>query len=178
MVRRQTWQARRFEIFESARHFRIESNRIWTSDSNSNRIWKLRIAGPYQKATYAACTLSLYFQRSLRYIGDVKARNGPKFDFFSNFWPILWNPLTKVDGSMPECVQVCAQHMRPHLTLLRETETVDGSVALGGIRKTGITSQFLAHPVETRERLVHTDATVGQRSDKPFLHTLLTCLYF
>jgi len=27
MVRRQTWQARRFEIFESARHFRIESNR-------------------------------------------------------------------------------------------------------------------------------------------------------
>ena len=27
MVRRQTWQARRFEIFESARHFRIESGR-------------------------------------------------------------------------------------------------------------------------------------------------------
>jgi len=27
MVRLQTWQARRFEIFESARHFRIESNR-------------------------------------------------------------------------------------------------------------------------------------------------------
>jgi len=26
MVRRQTWQAQRFEIFESARHFRIESN--------------------------------------------------------------------------------------------------------------------------------------------------------
>ena len=26
MVRRQTWQARRFEIFKSARHFRIESN--------------------------------------------------------------------------------------------------------------------------------------------------------
>jgi len=26
MVRLQTWQARRFEIFESARHFRIESN--------------------------------------------------------------------------------------------------------------------------------------------------------
>ena len=26
MVRRQTWQARRLEIFESARHFRIESN--------------------------------------------------------------------------------------------------------------------------------------------------------
>jgi len=27
MVRRQTWQARRFEILESARHFRIELNR-------------------------------------------------------------------------------------------------------------------------------------------------------
>jgi len=27
MVRRQTWQARRFEIFESARHFQIESGR-------------------------------------------------------------------------------------------------------------------------------------------------------
>jgi len=27
MVRRQTWQARRFEIFESARHFRIKSER-------------------------------------------------------------------------------------------------------------------------------------------------------
>jgi len=27
MVRRQTWQVRRFEIFESARHFQIESNR-------------------------------------------------------------------------------------------------------------------------------------------------------
>jgi len=27
MVRRQTWQAWRFEIFEPARHFRIESNR-------------------------------------------------------------------------------------------------------------------------------------------------------
>jgi len=26
MVRRQTWQAQRFKIFESARHFRIESN--------------------------------------------------------------------------------------------------------------------------------------------------------
>ena len=39
MVRRQTWQARRFEIFESATSL---SNRIGTSDSNSNRISKLR----------------------------------------------------------------------------------------------------------------------------------------
>jgi len=48
--------------------------------------------------------------------------------------------LAKVDGSMPECAQVCALHMQPHLTLLGKTETVDGSVALEVIRKTGITS--------------------------------------
>ena len=50
MVRRQTWQARRFEIFESARHFRIEFGcpiRI--------RIESGSFAGPYQRATYAAC---------------------------------------------------------------------------------------------------------------------------
>ena len=47
MVRRQTRQARRFEIFELARHFRIESNRIGTSDSNSNRISKLRRSCSY-----------------------------------------------------------------------------------------------------------------------------------
>jgi len=45
-----------------------------------------------------------------------------------------------VDGSMPECAQVCALHMRPHLTLLMKTETVDGSViALGVIHENGIT---------------------------------------
>jgi len=63
-----------------------------------------------------------------------------KNSIFFELWPILWNPFAKVDGSMPECAQVCALHMRPHLTLLRKTETVDGSVALGVIRKTGITS--------------------------------------
>jgi len=35
----------RFKIFESARHFRIES-RIGTSNSNSNRISKLRRSLP------------------------------------------------------------------------------------------------------------------------------------
>ena len=34
MVRRQTWQAQRFKIFESARHFRIESN--WDIRFESN----------------------------------------------------------------------------------------------------------------------------------------------
>ena len=36
MVRRQTWQARRFEIFELARHFRIESNRDVRFEFESN----------------------------------------------------------------------------------------------------------------------------------------------
>jgi len=34
MVRRQTWQARRFESFESACHFRIESNQDVRFESN------------------------------------------------------------------------------------------------------------------------------------------------
>ena len=114
----------------------FESNRIWTSDSNSNRIWKLRrsLSKSYIRCLWA-CIFSGHWD-----IGDVKAKNGPKFEFCSNFWPILWNPLAKVDGSMPECAHICVLHMRPHLTLLRKTETVDGSVALGVIRKTGITS--------------------------------------
>jgi len=40
MVRRQTRQARRFEIFESARHFRIESGRPIQIESRS-------FTGPY-----------------------------------------------------------------------------------------------------------------------------------
>ena len=50
MVRRQTWQARRFEIFESARHFRIESGRPIRI-----RVESGSFACPDQKATYAAC---------------------------------------------------------------------------------------------------------------------------
>ena len=42
MVRWQTWQARRFEIFESARHFRIESGR-----PIRNGIEYRSFAGPY-----------------------------------------------------------------------------------------------------------------------------------
>ena len=42
MVRRQTWQARRFEIFESAHHFRIESGRPIRI-----RIVSRSFAGPY-----------------------------------------------------------------------------------------------------------------------------------
>jgi len=59
--------------------------------------------------------------------------------FFEAFDPPCGNPLANLDGLMPECAQVCALDTRPHLTMLRKTETVDGSVALGVIRKTGIT---------------------------------------
>ena len=62
--------------------------------------------------------------------------------FFRTFGPPCRNPtpLAKVDGSMPECAQVCALHMRPHLATLRKTETADGWVAIGVSRKTGIKS--------------------------------------
>jgi len=60
--------------------------------------------------------------------------------FFELFCLPRGNRLANLDGSMPECAQVCALHTRPHLTTLRKTETVDGSVAVGVIRKTGITS--------------------------------------
>ena len=43
MVQRQTWQARRFKIFESARHFRIESGRPIRI-----RIESQSFAGPYE----------------------------------------------------------------------------------------------------------------------------------
>jgi len=58
MVRRQTWQAWRFEIFESARHFRIESGcpiRI--------RIESQSFAGPYRTLSFdlvADCVLMIH----------------------------------------------------------------------------------------------------------------------
>ena len=62
------------------------------------------------------------------------------WNFFELFFPPCGNPLANVDGSMPECAQVCALHRLMHLTTLRKTETVVGSVALGVISKTGIMS--------------------------------------
>ena len=107
MVRWQTWQARRFEIFESTRHCRIEQN-LEASHVPMKKLHTLLV--------------SLYFQRSLRYRG----RKGQKWSeirfFFSNFWPILWNPFARVDGSMPECAQVCALHMRLQSTALGDAK--------------------------------------------------------
>jgi len=60
-------------------------------------------------------------------------------NFIGLFGPPCGNPLANLDGSMPECAQVCALHTRPDLATLRKTETADDLVALGVIRKTGIT---------------------------------------
>ena len=57
---------------------------------------------------------------------DVKSRNGEKFEIFLNFlahrvetpWP------TDLDGSTPECAQVCAVHIGLHLASLRKIEMV------------------------------------------------------
>ena len=56
---------------------------------------------------------------------DVKSRNGVKFEIFSNFlahpvetpWPI-WTVFA------PECAQVCALHIEPHLEALIKIEIV------------------------------------------------------
>jgi len=69
--------------------------------------------------------------------------------FFELFGPPCKNPLANLDGSMPECARVCAADTRLHLTTLRKTETVDSSVALGVMRKTGIKSLNFGPPRRT-----------------------------
>jgi len=55
---------------------------------------------------------------------DVKSRNGEKFAFFELFGPPCRITLADLDGSTPECVQVCALHIEPHLEALRKIEMV------------------------------------------------------
>ena len=56
---------------------------------------------------------------------DVKSRNGEKFEiFFELFGPPCRNPLADLDGSAPECAQVCALHIGLHLASLRKIEMV------------------------------------------------------
>ena len=56
---------------------------------------------------------------------DVKSRNGEKFEiFFKVFGPPCRNALADLDGSTPECAQVCALHIGPHLASLRIIEMV------------------------------------------------------
>ena len=84
-------------------------------------------------------------------------------NFFSNFWPIIWNPFAKVDGSMPECVHVWALH---YATALDAAEENRNGRRLSYSRRNPqnwyYVTQFFAYPVEPRERRVHdTNATVG-----------------
>ena len=54
-----------------------------------------------------------------------KSRNGEKFEFFFElFCPPCRNALADLDGSIPECVQVCALHIGLHLASLRKIEMV------------------------------------------------------
>ena len=55
-------------------------------------------AGPYQKATYAACEPVFL---AVTDIGDVKAKNGPKFDVFRTFGPFFGIPWPKCSCSRP-----------------------------------------------------------------------------
>jgi len=55
---------------------------------------------------------------------DVNCRNGQNSIFLELFGPPCGNPLANLDGSMPECAQVCALHIEPHLEVLRKIEMV------------------------------------------------------
>jgi len=56
---------------------------------------------------------------------DVKSQNGEKFEkIFQLFGPPCRNALADLDGSAPECAQVCAVHIGLHLTSLRKIEMV------------------------------------------------------
>ena len=95
-------------------------------------------------------------------IGDERLEMIKNSKFFRTFGPPCRNPLAKVDGSMPECAQVCALHMRPHLATLKENR--NGRRLSCYRRKPQnwyYITHFLAHPVEPRDRWVQTHATVG-----------------
>ena len=56
---------------------------------------------------------------------DVKCRNGEKLEIVSNFFgPLCRIAMADLDGSAPECAQVSALHIEPHLETLRKIEMV------------------------------------------------------
>jgi len=83
------------------------------------------------------------------------------WNFLELFGPPYRNPLANVDGSMPECVQVCALYA----TALNDAEENRNGRRLSCSRRNPqnwyCVTEFLAHPVEPRERWVQTHATVG-----------------
>jgi len=53
----------------------------------------------------------------------LKSQNGEKLEIFLElFGPSCRIALADLDGSTPECVQVCALHIEPHLEALRKIE--------------------------------------------------------
>jgi len=71
MVRRQTWLVRRFEIFESARHFRIESNRDVRFEFESGRPIRIRIESRSFGGPYARDVKNNYFRSISRFISQM-----------------------------------------------------------------------------------------------------------
>jgi len=73
--------------------------------------------------------------------------------------------LAKVDGSMQECAQVCALHMRSQSTALGDAKENRNGRRLSSYRRKPqnwyYVTHILAHPVEPRDRWVQTHATVG-----------------
>ena len=97
MVRGQTWQARRFKIFESARHFRIG-----TSNSNSNQISKLR------RSLVTSSLERCWYHRLLFYIiGSCITRSTRPSSICSastNFtWPIRFSRPIRWPSSSSAC---------------------------------------------------------------------------
>ena len=76
-----------------------------------------------------------------------------------------WPKWMALDGSMPECAQVCALHMRPQSTALGDAKKNRNGRWLSSYRRKAqnwyYVTQFLAHPVEPRDQWVQTHATVG-----------------
>ena len=90
------------------------------------------------------------------------------------------NPFAKVDGTMPECAQVCALHMRPQSTALG-----DAKENRNGKRKPQdwyYVTDFLTYPIEPRDRwskhMRHLDrglpaALINTLSSTPISHQSL-----
>jgi len=68
MVRRQTWQALRFEIFESARHFRIEFNRDVRFEFESN-LESSQVPSWILCITYVAL---IFLRKTIAYVACVR----------------------------------------------------------------------------------------------------------
>ena len=83
----------------------------------------------------------------------------------SNFFELLAHPLEPLGQSGWLYARMCAGLSPTYATALDAAEENRNGRRLSCSRRNPqnwyYVTQFLAHPVEPRERLVHTDATVG-----------------